>query len=399
MIRLSLVVLILCGLFCAACSKGGKADVQAATRKPDPIAVTVASAKGQKLEKSLLVTGSLLADESVTVSPEISGRVTAIRADFGQSVRKGDIVAELDRTEYQIQVDRSKAALNQALARLGMKPDDPIAPPKSTALLRQSQAQLDDAKFKFESAAKLVKSGDISQERFTELEKAYRARQAGFDSVQDDVRTMWMSAESLRSDVKLAEKRLNDTVLRAPFDGSVTQKNVSVGQFVKDNTAILTIVKTSPLRLRVDIPETAAAKVRPGSELVFTTDALRGLELKATVRELNPSLDAKNRSLTVEARLANPDNRLRPGMFVQVRLITDSAGDSVMVPRQAVYSIAGLTKIFVIQNGKAVEKKIEPGRELDGWMEVPADQVHAGEQVATSSLAMLSNGTEVRATR
>ena len=397
MIR-NLLIFLPAALLFTACSKGPAPTAQTSAKR-DPIAVSTAAAAARKLEKSLLVTGSLLPDESVTVSPEVQGRVVAIRADFGQNVRKGAVVAELDRTEYQIQLDRTRAALSQALARLGLQPGDNLAPPKSTAAIRQSQAQLEDARFKYESAAKLVKTGDISQERFTELEKAYHARQAAFDSVQDDTRTLWMNVESLRAEVRLAEKRLNDTVLRAPFDGSVSQKHVSVGQYVKDNTAILTLVKTSPLRLRVDIPESAAASVNPGSELVFMTDALPGTQLKAVVRELNPSLDARNRSLTVEARLANPDQRLRPGMFVQVRLITDHAGDSVMVPRQAVYTIAGLTKIFVIQNNKAVEKKVEPGREVDGWMEVPANAIHPGDTVATSNLAMLADGTEVRANR
>ena len=345
-----------------ACSRGGKpAEVEASTRKAEPPTVAVATAESRTLEKSLLVTGSLVADESVTISPEISGRVIAIRADFGQAVRKGDVVAELDRTEFQIQVERSRAALNQALARLGLKPGQETTPPSSTASIRQAQAQLDDAKFKYESAAKLVKTGDISQERFNELEKAYHARQAAFESTQDDLRTMWMSMESLRAEVKLAEKRLGDTVLRAPFDGSIAQKHVSIGQYVKDNTAILTLVKTYPLRLRLDVPENASAAVHPGTGLVFTTDAAPGTTFHATVRELNPSLDAKNRSLTAEARLTENDKRLRPGMFVQVRLVTDRAGEVVMVPKRAIYSVAGLTKLFIIKDDRAVETEDRAG--------------------------------------
>jgi RND family efflux transporter MFP subunit len=208
-----------------------------------------------------------------------------------------------------------------------------------------------------------------------------------------------MNMESLRAEVKLAEKRLNDTVLRAPFDGAVTQKHVSAGQYVKDNTPIVTLVKTWPLRLRADLPESGAGTVRPGASLVFTTDAAPGIEFHATVRELNPSLDARNRTLTVEARLAENDNRLRPGMFVQVRLIQDRASAVVMVPKAAVYSIAGLTKVFVVRDDKASEHKIPPGRELDGWMEVPSDQIRAGDQVATNNTAVLTDGAEVRVSR
>jgi multidrug efflux pump subunit AcrA (membrane-fusion protein) len=175
--NLKLLPLIPLVLIAGACSRSGKpAEVQAANKRPDPIAISVATAESRKMEKSILVTGSLVADESVVISPEIAGRVTAIRADFGQSVRKGDVVAELDKTEYQIAVERTRAALSQSLARIGLKPGQENIPPTATASTRQSQAQLEDAKFKFESAAKLVKTGDISQERYTELEKAYRAR-------------------------------------------------------------------------------------------------------------------------------------------------------------------------------------------------------------------------------
>lgn len=261
--------------------------------------------------------------------------------------------------------------------------------------MRQANAQLEDAGFKFESVQKLVKSGDISQERFTELEKAYRSRQAAVEMTSDDMRTQWASLESLRADMKLAQKRLNDTAVRAPFDGAITQKLVSPGQYVKENTAIATLVKVNPLRLLADIPESAAGGIRVGTGLTFTTDAIAGREFHAVVRQLNPSLDAKSRSLTAEARLTESDDRLRPGMFVQVQLITSRNADVVVVPAKAFYAVAGLSKVFVIRNGRAVECRIPPGQRIDDWLEVPSDQIHPGEQVAISSVPMLVDGAEV----
>jgi RND family efflux transporter MFP subunit len=380
------------------CNRSGKNQVEAATKAPDPIAVNVAMAEVRTLEKAISVTGSLNPDETVTVASEVPGRVIDINTDFGKTVHKGDIVAQIDPTEYRIQVDRTRAAFHQALARLGLKPGDENTPPTSTAMSRQAQAQLEDAKFKFESAAKLVKTGDVSQERFTELEKAYRARQAAFEASQDDLRTMWMSMESLRADVKLAEKRLNDTTIRAPFEGAIMQKHVSAGQYIKDNTPILTLVKTNPLRLRVEIPESATWSVHIGTPLSFNTDAAPGIEFHATVREMNPSLDSKNRTLTAEARLAENDARLRPGMFVQVRLVTEKAAPAVMVPKAALYNVAGLTKLFAVRNNRAVEFHIAQGREDKGWIEVPADQIHAGDQIAVSNVPQLINDSPVRLT-
>jgi len=395
-VKRDLLIILIPLLVAAGCSPN-KQNVEAATTKsPEPPAIAVAPAELRRSDRSISVTGSLAADESVTISPEIKGRVRSINYDFGQAVRKGQIVAEIDPTEYQIQVERSKAALAQALARLGLTPGQENTPPESTANVRQARAQLEDAKSKFDSAEKLVKSGDISRERYVELEKQYIGRKAAFDATQDELHTLWSSMEGLRADVKLAQKHVADCALRAPFDGTVSQKHVSPGQYIMENAPVVTLVKSWPLRLRVDVPENAAGTVRPGSTLTFITDAAPGITFHANVRELNPALDARSRSLTVEARLAENDARLRPGMFVQVRLITQPNASIIVVPRRAIYTVAGLSKLFVIRDGRAIEQRVPPGRDLDGFVEVPQGTVQAGEPVAVSNLMQLVNGAAVR---
>ncbi len=381
----------------ASCSKAPNPDqVKAAAKTPDPISIKVATAEKRIAEKSISVTGSLAADESVTVSSEVAGRITKINADFGQAVRKGAVIAELDQQEFQWQLDRSRASLAQALARLGLTPDQGANPPRNTAAMRQAQAQLEDAKSKFDNASKLVKTGDIAQERFVEMEKAYRARQAAFDAVRDDLQTQWAAIQALRAEVSLAEKRKNDAIVRAPFDGVVASRAVSAGQYMKENTPIVTLVKTYPLRLRLDVPEAGSVAVHIGTNLTFTTDAIPGAQFRAIVRELNPTLDPKSRTLSAEARLVTQEPRLRPGMFVQVKLITAPQSEVVAVPKDALYTIAGLTKMFVIEQGKAKEIRFVQGLDLGDWVEAPADAIKPGDTVAVSNLPMLSNGVEVK---
>ena len=381
----------------ASCSKGPKpGDVNAAAKAPDAISIRVATVEKRIAEKSISVTGTLNADESVMVSSEVAGRITKINADFGQAVHKGDVVAELDQQEFQWQLDRSRSALAQALARLGLTPEQGANPPRSTAAMRQAEAQLEDAKSKFESASKLVKTGDVAQERYTEMEKAYRARQAALDGVRDDLLTQWAAIQALRAEVSLAEKHKNDAIIRAPFDGVVASRAVSAGQYMKENTPIVTLVKTYPLRLRLDVPEAGSVAVHIGTTLVFTTDAIPNAEFRAIVREINPTLDSKSRTLSAEARLVTPDMRLRPGMFVQVKLITSPRTEVIAVPKEAIYSIAGLTKLFVIEHGKAKEIRFVQGMDLGTWAEAPADAVKPGDTVAVSNLPLLSNGVEVK---
>ncbi|MDP2999633.1 MAG: efflux RND transporter periplasmic adaptor subunit [Bryobacterales bacterium] len=397
--KTQLGILTSIALALAGCSKQAgeskAAAAAAAAKAAEPVAIRMAAAEVRKVEKTISVTGSLLPDETVSVSAEVPGRVVAIRADFGQRVKKGDVLAEIDTQELALQRERAKASLAQALARAGLRPGQEDATPETTPSIRQAAAQFEDARSKYDNAAKLVKSGDIAQERFNEIDKALQARQAALEATRDELRVLLASIQALRAEVRLSEKRLNDAVVRAPFDGAVTARLISPGQYTKENTPILTLVKTNPLRLRADIPESIAMDVRVGTTLSFTTDAAPGVTFHAVVREMNPSLDARSRSLAAEARLLDNDARLKPGMFVQVRLVTARDASVVAVPKEAVYTVAGLTKIFVIRDGKAVEIRLTPGLEVDGWVEAPGGLVRAGELVATSNLAALVNGAPV----
>ncbi len=389
-------LILLFTLWVTGCGSKKENTASAASKAPDPIAVETATAEARSVEKSIMVTGSLQPDETTTVSAEVPGRVSELAADFGQPVKKGQVIAKLDTQELVLQLERTKATLAQAMARIGMDGRSDKEP-DSTPLSRQAKAQMEDAKSKYDNAAKLVKTGDVSAERFNELEKGYRARQAAWEATQDELRTQLAMIRSLQADVKLAEKRLRDASVVAPFDGIVQVKHVSPGQYIKENVPIYTLVKAWPLRLRVDIPESAVSDVRTGTTLAFTTEAVPGATFQAVVRELNPSLENRSRTLTAEARLAANDARLKPGSFVQVRLITDKAFPVVAVPRASVYTVAGLNKFFTIENGKAVEHKIPEILASNGWVEMPEGVVQAGATVAVSNVPLLTNGTAVTA--
>lgn len=393
-----LILMLVAGAGCGRQQKAEqqKAEAAAAAKRAEPIQVRTVAAETRRVDRALLLTGSLHPDETVSVSAEVAGRLTAIRFDFGQSVKKGEVIAELDKTELQLQVDRSKAALAQALARLGLDPGQADKEPSSTPAIRQAQAQAEDAKFKYDSAAKLVASGDVSRERYVELEKALRAREAALESVRDELRMQWANIQALRSEVKLAEKRLRDTTMVAPFDGAISEKLVSPGQYIKENTTVVKFVKTNPLRLRVDIPESDAVAARVGTQVTFTTDAVPDVKFSAVIRELNPALDEKSRSLTAEARMTSTDPRLRPGTFVQVRLLRAQQVETVVVPREAVSSVAGLSKVYVVRGAKAIAVKVNPGQQMENWVEAGTEEIKPGELVATSNVGQLSDGADVR---
>jgi RND family efflux transporter MFP subunit len=377
----------------AGCGK--KEEAVQASNEPQVFQVQVKEAISRTIDKSIDVTGSLEADETVNLSFEVAGRIAAFRVDFGQFVQKGDVIAELDRREFEWQLDRAKATLAQTAARLGMKSPDDVFP-STTPTIRQAEAQLADAKSKYDTAARLLESGDIAKERVTELQKAMEARQAVLDAARDELNMLIAQLRSQKADVELAQKRVQDTVLTAPFAGGISAKLASPGQYIKDNVPVATLVKTSPLRLRVEVPESYSSQIRVGSAISFTTDAAPGKQFTATIQKLNPSIDSKNRTLVAEAKFNVTDNRLRPGGFVQVNLITEKSSAAVLVPKAGVFSVAGLNKVFVIRDGKAVEVRLPAGSEQNGWAEVPAGQIAPGEKVAVTNLLNLVDGALVK---
>jgi RND family efflux transporter MFP subunit len=148
------------------------------------------------------------------------------------------------------------------------------------------------------------------------------------------------------------------------------------------------------LRLRVDIPEYAAASVKTGQTLTLTVEAFPGRTFNGRVVRIAPSLNEQTRALTVEAQVANPGNQLRPGMFAKSNLVTTKDAMAVMVPRRAVQTIAGLNKVFVIENGRSSERLVKLGA-IDGDLIEVIEGVKSGELVAVSNLDKLQEGSVV----
>lgn len=182
--------------------------------------------------------------------------------------------------------------------------------------------------------------------------------------------------------------------MRSPISGAVKEKHVARGAYLPVNGKIVTLVKINPLRLRADIPESSAAAVRTGQTINVTVEAFPNRKFTGRIVRIGPSLDEKTRALTVEAEVANPGNLLRPGMFAKSQLITSANAPAVMVPQRAVVTAAGLSKVFVIENDKAVERIVKTGV-TDGDLIEIVEGVKSGEAVATSNLEKLQTGAAV----
>ncbi len=387
-------------LFLGACGKNEGASEAlaearaAASATPVPaVEVTTASAITRDLAKGVQVVGSLAADEEVVVSAQAAGELSQLNVDFGSFVAEGQVIAQIDQRDAKLKIEQAEASLKQTMARLGMKEGERFQADQN-ADVKVAKASLDWAKTELDRQTKLIENGDIPRSTFDRSLTDYNLSQARYQAALDAVNQQLAVVDQQRSALNLSKKALTDTVVRSPISGAVKEKHVSRGTYLTVNGRIVTLVKINPLRLRAEIPEAFSAAVRTGQTMTLNVDAFPGRTFNGRVIRIGPSLNEQTRALTVEAQVANPSNILRPGMFAKSELITAKAAPAVMVPSRAVAVNAGLSKVFVIEAGKAVERIVKTAT-TDGDLIEIVEGVKAGEIVATSNLEKLQTGTAV----
>jgi len=398
----SLLLITMLGglLFASACSKNqpppeakAEANTNGSPIEPPPVDVATAPAITRGLQRGVEVVGSLLADEEVIVSAQAPGELAALNVDFGTYVTRGQIIAQIDQRDSKLKVEQAEATLKQTMARLGMKEGEKFDPDRS-ADVRVAKAQLDWEKMNLDRQTKLVENGDISRAVYDQANTTHNLALARYQAALDAVNQQLAVIEQQRAALNLARKAVTDTVVRSPINGAVKEKHAARGSYVMVNSRIVTLVKIDPLRLRADIPEYAAAMVRTGQTMTLTVEALPDRTFEGRVVRIGPSLSEQTRALSIEAEVRNPGNLLRPGMFAKSTLITAKDAPAVMVPRRAVQVIAGLNKVFVIENGRASERIVKTGASDGDLIEI-VEGVKAGDNVATTNLDKLQAGSVV----
>jgi RND family efflux transporter MFP subunit len=382
---------------CGRSSKSPEATAEAkagASPAPAPtIDVATAAAITRGLQRGVEVVGSLAADEEVVVSAQAPGELAQLNVDFGGFVARGQVIALIDQRDARLKVEQADATLKQTMARLGMHEGEKFDPSRN-ADVRVAKAQLDWEKMNLDRQTRLVENGDISRAIYDQAVTTHNLAQARYQASLDIVNQQLAVVEQQRASLNLAKKAVSDTVVRSPINGAVKEKHATRGSYLTINGRIVTLVKVNPLRLRADIPEYAAASVRAGQTMTLRVEAFPGRFFTGRVVRIGASLNEQTRALTVEAEVANPSNLLRPGMFAKSNLVTSKDSPAVMVPLRAVQIIAGLNKVFVIENGHASERIVKTGA-TDGDLVEVLEGVKSGETVATSNLDKLQEGSVV----
>jgi membrane fusion protein (multidrug efflux system) len=306
------------------------------------VPVETAAVVTVRLPQSITTVGSLRSDESVTLRPEVAGRISSIQFTEGQRVTKGSTLVRLD------------AAVNQAE-------------------LQQARANLTLAKSKFDRAVDLAKSKFISGQARDEAENNLRVAEAA---------------------LALVEARLAKTEIKAPFSGIIGLRSVSLGDYVKEGADLVNLEAIDPLKVDFRVPEVYLRQVQSGQPLEIALDAYPNKTFDGRVIAVNPLVDAAGRSVVIRAQVKNQDASLRPGMFARVRLITKDVAEALVVPEQALVPQGNEQYVFKVVDNRAVRAKVDVGQRRDGKAEILSGVV-AGDVIVTAGQQRLRDGVPV----
>lgn len=314
----------------------------AATGQRRGVAVETALVGVRDLVEDIRAFGTLVANESVVISPEIAGRVARIGFSEGQAVGEGDVLVELDAQILRAELDKA-----------------------------QSEVALAEANF--ERARKLAEQGSGTLRARDETSQGYTAAQAN---------------------LALAEARLAKTVIAAPFSGIVGFRNISVGAYVSPGDRIVELASVDPLKVEFRVSETHLPNLRVGLPVNVTLDALPGEAITGKITAIDPIVDVSGRAIRLRAELPNPDGRLSPGLFARIRIVIAERSAAMVVPEAALFRDEGRLYVYRLEGGKAVKTPIEIGLRSPGDVEVRSG-LASGAVVITAGQLLLRDGAAV----
>jgi RND family efflux transporter MFP subunit len=333
-----------------------------------PVAVTVASVTAEQVPVTLEATGSFQPQESSDVAPEASGRVVATPVEVGQFVRAGQVLVRLQGVDADLRLEEARAAVTKAEAAIRLA--------ESRNALAMTTAQRYSA---------LLATGDVSRTVFDQA-------RTEAETSQQDVNTARATLLQARAQLAQAEKAARDVIVAAPFAGFVTDRRVSLGEYVQPSTPVVTLVQIDPLRLQLTIPAVQAAQVRQWQAVTARVDAYPDRTFEGEITSLNPAITAESRSFIVEARVRNREHLLKPGMFATASIAQGRSEQVILVPRAAVVEDANTNsfRVFVIDDQKRARLKVvQLAPRQQGDQVRILSGLEPGQRVATGNLGPL----------
>jgi multidrug efflux pump subunit AcrA (membrane-fusion protein) len=376
----------------AACSKSESAQARGRDDAAKPIKVE--AVKQETIHRSVEVVGTLAAVDEVVVSSEAEGRVSRLLTDLGDRVTAGQALVELDREKPQYNLDQQKAALDRALAKFGA-PDTAHLPPfERTPDVQKAQAELVQAKQGFDRAEELHKRQLVPKQTLDDAETMLQSKQASYDSALQNAKNLRADIDASEAALKLADRELRDTAIRAPFDGYIQKRLVSLGEYVKVQTPVMGVVKIDPLKVTAEIPEKMAPWMRVGQTVELTVDAFPGKMITGKLSRISPAVNTASRAFPFEALVPNGEALLKPGTFARVHIQTAQVEDVMTITYAAIQYRYGVNRVFVVTGDHLTARELKVGERLGDRIEVMSG-LKAGESIALGDVDKLADGAKV----
>jgi RND family efflux transporter MFP subunit len=382
-------VLAVCFLFlvvftAASCSRGRApgGPVRASADSAQPIPIQVVPAAREEIRRMVEVVGSFTADDEVVISSEVDGRVTDVHVAMGDRVERGELMVEVSPAEFQLAAAQQKAALEQIRARLGLNNGETtLEDIREAATVKRAAADLADAEQKFRRASELLEQGLLPRQGYEDAEARLKSSQANYDLALQEVRNLLATLRQSIVTHELAEKKLRDTQIRAPFSGFVKGKDVSTGQYIRVQSPVVTLVNVDWVKAPMQIPEKLAAWIRVGQMVTVSVDAYPDRKFSGRISRINPTVTPETRSFTALARVENSEGLLKPGFFYRASIPSEQVESLLTIPQKALSYAYGVYSVFVLQGSQVQQREVKIGDRLEESVEIVSGLTE-GDQVA-----------------
>lgn len=398
------------GLGLAALGCSGRQTEKPAEAKapvaPREVAVTVAPVAVRAIQRKVEVVGTFRGMEEVIVSSKSAGRVVRIHHDVGDTLKPGETLLEIDDTDYRLAVEEASRQLDSELAKLGLSklPSQDVNVDELPTVIR-ARLLADNSQRRFQRSESLFSRNVITEDEFLTAKTDHQVAEADYQQAVIDARTILSSARHRNATLLTIMQRMQDTrvVVPMPFEAVagahyvLARRMISAGEMVQSSppTELFKLVMDNPLKLKATVPERHIAEVQTNLQALITVDAYPGQTFTGHVSRISPTVDSVNRTFEIEMLVPNEKGHLRPGSFAKASVLTRQAGQALTVPQESLVTFAGVQKVFVVRQGRAVPVEVQLGVRGEGWLEV-VGALSADDQVVTTGYTQLAEGTPVR---
>ncbi len=349
------------------------------------------------IQREVNLAGSLISPDQAKVSSEVAGVVRRVLVELGQEVAAGQIVVKLDTQELELALQRAVSQLRQTEAQLGIDGVHFKEPPpvEQIAAVRLAAANRDDALAQLRRAERLKSQNLLSQADLDTAQTRVRVTEANYQAALENVQALKATLQERRHAVELAKKKLSDTDIRSSVAGQVAERFVQQGEYIRENTPVVSIVQMNPLKVKTAIQERYAGIVRVGLPVEFAVESAPGRKFRGRVANVSPAVDQATRTFPVEILVENKDRSLKPGFFAKGVIFTHKDENVMAIPENAISTLAGVSNVYIIENGKARQQTVTLGTRVGDLFELTGG-LKGDEILAASNLTLLATGVPVK---